>query len=123
MVPRWLTRPLIPAVILWLLGMLAIFLLVDLSIMPAFAGRFSKTVVVPSVEGYEIERAEDTLRAHGLRFEVDTLSDFSRTIPRGRILSQRPDSGAVVKGGRRVWAMLSRGRPGSPPLVRHSKER
>ena len=123
MVPRWLTRPLIPAVILWLLGMLAIFLLVDLSIMPAFAGRFSKTVVVPSVEGYEIERAEDTLRAHGLRFEVDTLSDFSRTIPRGRILSQRPDSGAVVKSGRRVWAMLSRGRPGSPPLVRHSKER
>ena len=112
MVPRWLVRPVIPAFIIWLLALLAIFLVVDLSIMPLFAGRFSKTEIVPSVIGMEPAQAEDTLRAHGLRFSVYTLSDYSRTIRRGRILTQRPDSGSVVKGGRRVWAMLSRGRPG-----------
>jgi beta-lactam-binding protein with PASTA domain len=113
MVPRWLIRPVVPAFIFWLLALLAVFLIVDFSIMPAFAGRFSKTVTVPSVIGLEPKQARDTLRAHGLRFSVDTLSDYSRVVPRGRILSQRPDSGSVVKGGRRVWAMLSRGRAGS----------
>jgi beta-lactam-binding protein with PASTA domain len=116
MVPRWLIRPVVPAFIFWLLALLAVFLVVDLSVMPAFAGRFSRTVTVPSVIGYEVEQAEDTLRAHGLRFAVDTLTDYSRVIPRGRILLQRPDSGSVVKSGRRVWATLSRGRTGSPQL-------
>ncbi|MCD6025332.1 MAG: domain containing protein [Fibrobacteria bacterium] len=113
MVPRWLLRPVIPAFLFWLLALLAVFLVVDLSVMPAFAGRFSRTVTVPSVIGLSVEAAEDTLRAHDLRFAVDTLSDYSRTIPKGRILSQRPDSGAVVKAGRRVWAGLSRGRAGA----------
>lgn len=112
MVPRWLLRPVIPALILWSLALLAIFFIVDVTIMPAVAGRFSKTVTVPSVVGMETGPAADTLKAHGLRFAVDTLSDYSRTIPKGRILSQRPDSGSVVKGDRRIWATLSRGRSG-----------
>ena len=113
MVPRWLIRPVIPAFIIWLLALLAVFLVVDLSIMPAFAGRFSTTVTVPSVIGLKTEDAADTLKAHGLRFAVDTLTDYSRVIPKGRVLAQRPDSGAVVKGGRRIWATLSRGRVGA----------
>ena len=113
MVPRWLIRPVVPALLIWALILLILFLIVDLSVMPAFAGRFSQTVRVPSVIGLEVKQAEDTLQAHGLRFSVDTLSDFSRVIPRGRILSQRPDSGSIVKGGRRVWATLSRGRAGA----------
>jgi beta-lactam-binding protein with PASTA domain len=110
MVPRWLLRPVIPALLIWLIAFLAVFFVVDLSIMPAVAGRFSKTVIVPSVIGEEVGPARDTLESHGLKFSVDTLADFSRTIPRNRILSQRPDSGAVVKGGRRVWVTLSRGK-------------
>jgi beta-lactam-binding protein with PASTA domain len=113
MVPRWLIRPVVPAFLIWALILLIVFLIVDLSVMPAFAGRFSKTVRVPSVMGYEVRQARDTLRAHGLRFSVDTLTDYSRVVPRGRILSQRPDSGSIVKGGRRVWATLSRGRAGA----------
>ena len=113
MVPRWLLRPVIPALIIWLAALSAVFFLVDLSIMPAVAGRFSKTITVPSVIGMDPEPAQETLRAHNLQFSVDTLSDFSRTVPRGRILSQRPDSGSVVKSGRRVWVILSRGRAGA----------
>jgi beta-lactam-binding protein with PASTA domain len=113
MVPRWLIRPVVPAFLFWLLALLAVFLVVDLSIMPVFAGRFSKTATVPSVIGLEPEQAEDTLRAHGLHFAVDTLTDYSRTVRRGHILSQRPDSGSVVKTGRRVWVILSRGRAGA----------
>ncbi len=113
MVPRWLIRPLVPAFLFWLLALLALFLVIDLSIMPVFAGRFSKTVTVPSVIGLEPAQAEDTLRAYGLHFSVDTLTDYSRVVRRGFILSQRPDSGSVVKGGRRVWVILSRGRTGA----------
>ena len=123
MVPRWLIRPVVPAFLIWLLALLAIFLVVDLSIMPAFAGRFSKTVHVPSVIGLEVEQARDTLKAHGLRFGVDTLSDYSRVIPKGRVLSQRPDSGSVVKGGRRIWAILSRGRAGAGSAASRTRVR
>ena len=118
MVPRWLIRPVIPAFILWLVALLAVFLIVDLSVMPAFAGRFSKTVTVPRVVGLTIEDAEDTLKVHGLRFAVDTLTDYSRVIPKGRVLAQRPDSGAVVKAGRRILATLSRGRAGAGASLR-----
>lgn len=120
MVPRWLLRPVIPAFLFWLAGFSALFLLVDLTIMPAVAGRFSKTITVPSVIGMDVEPARDSLEAHGLHFSVDTLTDYSRVIPRGRILSQRPDSGAVVKSGRRVWVTLSRGRAGAGALPKSS---
>jgi beta-lactam-binding protein with PASTA domain len=74
------------------------------------------------VIGFEVGQAEDTLRAHGLRFSVDTISDYSRVIPRGRILSQRPDSGSVVKGHRRVWATLSRGRAAAGSAAMSTKD-
>lgn len=110
MPPRLFTRPIIPAIILWGIAVLALFLVIDLSVMPWAAGRFRPVVTVPSVAGMKPDVAKDTLRVRGLRFAVDTAGDHSRLIPAGRVLSQTPDSGAVVKQGRRVWVMLSLGR-------------
>jgi len=118
MVPRWLLRPVIPALILWLAALLVAFFVVDWFIMPAVAGRFAKTITVPSVIGMEPAEAEAALKTRGLQFSVDTLTDYSRVIPRGRILLQRPDSGAVVKADRRIWVTLSRGRAGAPGPAR-----
>jgi beta-lactam-binding protein with PASTA domain len=110
MIPRWLVRPIIPALLIWGFFLLVVFLIVDLSLMPWLAGRFAETKRVPSVIGLEVKAAEDTLKRHGLRFGIDTVSEHSNVIPKDRVLSQTPDSGSIVKDGRRVWVVLSRGR-------------
>jgi beta-lactam-binding protein with PASTA domain len=117
-VPRILLRPIVPALLLWAAVMLTLFLITDMFVMPWVAGRFRPVATVPVLRGLEPEAAADTLRAYGLRFAVDTAVDYSRTIPKGRILSQTPDSGAVVKQGRRVWARLSLGRE---PIIRPTR--
>jgi beta-lactam-binding protein with PASTA domain len=108
--PRFLTRPVVPALILWGFILLAGFLLIDLYVMPRIAGQFRPVTTVPLVVGLDAEAAADTLRTHGLRFAVDSAGEHSPRVPRGRVLTQTPDSGAVVKQGRRVWVKLSLGR-------------
>jgi beta-lactam-binding protein with PASTA domain len=120
MVPRFLTRPVIPALLIWGVILLAVFLIADLSVMPWAAGRFRPVTPVPFVGGLDTVSAADTLRVHGLRFAVDSTGDYSRVIRKGRVLSQTPDSGAVVKQGRRVWVRLSRG---PEPILRPSRGR
>jgi hypothetical protein len=107
---RLFTRPVVPALILWGFALLAMFLIVDLYVMPWAAGKFRPVVTVPSVAGLRPEAARDTLGERGLRFAVDTAGDYSRLVPAGRVLAQTPDSGSRVKQGRRVWVTLSLGR-------------
>jgi beta-lactam-binding protein with PASTA domain len=117
-VPRILLRPLVPALLLFAAALFAVFLVADLFVMPWVAGKFRPVATVPFLRGLEPEAATDTLRARGLRFAVDTAADYSRSVRKGRILSQTPDSGAVVKQGRRVWVRLSLGRE---PILRPSR--
>jgi beta-lactam-binding protein with PASTA domain len=117
-VPRFLIRPVVPALLSWAAVLLAFFLVADLFVMPWVAGRFRPVATVPLLRGLEPEAAADTLRARGLRFAVDTTADYSARIPKGRVLSQMPDSGAVVKQGRRVWVRLSLGRE---PILRPTR--
>lgn len=108
--PRILLRPVVPALLLWAAVLLAFFLVADLFVMPWVAGRYRPVATVPLLRGLAPEAAADTLRARGLRFAVDTATDYSPRIAKGRVLTQTPDSGAVVKQGRRVWVRLSLGR-------------
>lgn len=112
---RFSTRPIVPAILLWGAVLLSAFLVVDHFVMPWVAGKFRPVATVPSLRGLEPSAAADTLRARGLRIAVDTAGDYSRVIPEGRILAQIPDSGSVVKQGRRVWVQLSLGRE---PILR-----
>ena len=120
MPPRLLLRPVVPALIAWAGVLLAVFLVVDLFLMPWAAGRFRPVATVPVVRGLDSAAAVDTLRAHGLRMAVDTAGDYSRLVPKGHVLMQTPDSGAVVKQGRRVWVTLSLGRE---PIIRPGRTR
>lgn len=117
-VPRFLIRPVVPALMLWFAALLAVFLVADLFVMPWMAGRFRPVATVPLLRGLEPDAAADTLRARGLRFAIDTASDYSPRVPKGRVLGQMPDSGAVVKQGRRVWVRLSLGRE---PILRPAR--
>jgi beta-lactam-binding protein with PASTA domain len=110
MPPRFLTRPVIPALLAFGALFLVVFLVADLIVMPWAAGRYRPVTTVPFVGRLDTAAAADTLRAHGLRFAVDTAGDYSLSVRKGRVLSQTPDSGSVVKQGRRVWVQLSRGR-------------
>jgi beta-lactam-binding protein with PASTA domain len=115
MVPRFLTRPVVPALLAWAALGLVVFLAADLFVMPWAVGRYRPVTTVPYVGRLDTIAAADSLRAHGLRFAVDTAGGYSLYVRAGRVLSQTPDSGSVVKQGRRVWVQLSRGRE---PVIR-----
>jgi serine/threonine-protein kinase len=53
-------------------------------------------IKIPDFTGKPADRAEDALEQKG--FEVDTTEVNSDTVPAGRIVTQRPDSGTGQKG-------------------------
>jgi beta-lactam-binding protein with PASTA domain len=110
MVPRFLTRPVVPALLTWGGVLFILFIVADFFVMPWAAGKYRPVSTVPWVVGLDTLAVRDTLKAHGLSLVIDTLRDHSRVIRAGRVLSQTPDSGSVVKQGRRVWVTLSLGR-------------
>lgn len=110
MTRRFLTRPVVPALIAWIVTLILLFVVVNSLIMPWAGGKYRAVVTVPRLIGLDTLAAADTLRARGLSLMIDSAGDHSRTVPAGHILLQTPDSGAVVKQGRRVWVTLSLGR-------------
>ncbi|MEW6243007.1 MAG: Stk1 family PASTA domain-containing Ser/Thr kinase [Bacillota bacterium] len=66
------------------------------------------TIEVPDVTGVALHEAETTLRQKGLRSTV-VAQRFDKTIPEGYVLSQSPEAGEVVKHGREISLVLSRG--------------
>ena len=108
--PRFLTRPFVPAFLAWCGLFLIAFFVVDWFVMPWAAGRFRPVTTVPYLGRLDTVTAARELHDRGLRFAIDTAGDYSRSVPKGRVLSQTPDSGSVVKQGRRIWVQLSRGR-------------
>jgi beta-lactam-binding protein with PASTA domain len=110
MLLRWLTRPIVPALLTWFAVCIALFYVLDLFIMPWAAGKFAPTVSVPKLIGLRLEKARESL-GPDLSLMLDSSSDFS-DVPAGRIMSQFPDPGATVKKGRRIWVRISKGRRG-----------
>ena len=110
MVPRFLTRPVVPALLISGAVFLVVFAIADFVVMPWAAGKYRPVSTVPYVVGQDSATAADSLRARGLVLMIDSAGENSRTVPAGRILVQTPDSGSVVKQGRRVWVTMSLGR-------------
>ena len=108
--PRLTTRPLVPAFLAWIVGLILLFILFNFFVMPWVAGRYRPVATVPHIVGLDTLAATDTLALRGLSLMIDSTGEHSRTVPAGHILLQTPDSGAVVKQGRRVWVTLSLGR-------------
>ena len=121
---RWLTKPLVPALLAWGVVCLIVFYALNGLIMPSFAGRFAKTSEVPKLVGLKMEKAGEILRQHGLSLMLDSSSDFSAEVGAGKIMSQFPDPGVTVKWNRRIWVRISKGRRAvEVPVLRGMSQR
>ena len=88
-------------------GMIILFVLFDWVTMPTVT-RHGKERTVPSVMGMDLEEAKTTLRKSRLKLVV--LAEKSDAGKRaGMILIQSPEAGKVVKQGRGVKVIISKG--------------
>jgi eukaryotic-like serine/threonine-protein kinase len=65
----------------------------------------AREIPVPKVVGLEFADAGHAMEVAGLTLKIDDSHPFSDTVPAGRIASQDPAAGSVVRRGRsvRVW--------------------
>jgi len=63
----------------------------------------------PDLAGLPREEAIETLKSQGLGWNFDSEGRYSEEIPAGHVVQQRPSSGALVKRGSSVLAVLSLG--------------
>jgi serine/threonine-protein kinase len=83
----------------------------------------AREVPVPKVVGLEFADAGRAMEAAGLTLKVDDSRPFSDTVPAGRIATQDPAPGLVVRRGRGVRVWMSAGSRSSvvPKLVGESE--
>ena len=83
----------------------------------------AREVPVPKVVGLEFADAGRAMEAAGLTLKVDDSHPFSDTVPAGRIATQDPAPGHVVRRGRGVRVWMSAGSRSSmvPKLVGESE--
>lgn len=89
------------------LAVLALVVIVDQAILPAVTSA-SGEVRVPTFTGMSKSRAESLAQAHGLVIH-NVREQYSDTAVKGRVLSQLPYPGAIVKEGRHIYLTVSRG--------------
>ena len=79
----------------------------------------AREVPVPKVIGLEFAEAGRAMEAAGLALKVDDSQPFSDTVPAGRIATQDPAAGLVVRRGRGVRVWMSAGSRSSvvPKLI------
>ena len=66
-----------------------------------------KTIEVPSVVGMTQSQAEETLKAENLRVEI--AETYDENVPAGKVVSQTPEAGKVVKENRLITIYVSKG--------------
>lgn len=101
---------LIPAALLtfFLVGLTTYFV-VDRVVMPGVTGMSNKgEVTIPSVIGIDVKEAKKSAYDRGLRVSVSS-SEYSDEAAVGQILSQEPEKGSVVKKGRHIFVVTSKG--------------
>ncbi len=101
---------LIPVALLtvFLLGLISYFV-VDKMVMPGVTGMTNKgEVTIPAVKGLSLKEAKKLSYDRGLRVS-ESNSEYSDVKAAGLILSQEPEEGAVVKKGRHIFVVTSKG--------------
>jgi serine/threonine-protein kinase len=88
-------------------GALILFLLFDFAIMPLVVKGGAETMV-PDVINLSQQAAEARLTDSGLEFVIGD-EEFDSERPKGTVINQRPDGGAVIKKGRHVILTISKG--------------
>ncbi|MCL2183230.1 MAG: PASTA domain-containing protein [Chitinispirillia bacterium] len=117
----WLTfLPL--CVLLFTVGGLAGFFVVDRFVMPKVVGVQRDMVATPNLAGMDREAARNKLFGVGLLTE-ERGREFNEEVAEGAVISQFPEPGEMVKKGRKIAVTLSRGpEAGTVPVVRGMNE-
>jgi beta-lactam-binding protein with PASTA domain len=74
----------------------------------AFMARNTPEVAVPAIEGHALSEAVYALTELELDLEVRSFV-FSDAVPENHVVLQRPPAGRIIKAGRSVGVILSRG--------------
>ena len=101
--------PFFKAFVIWIAIVIVLVFAVDKLLMPAFAGAFAKTGVVPNLEGLSQEAAESALTAAGFKYEWNEEGRYNSQVPAGMVLVQMPKAGRTAKIGRTVKLTKSLG--------------
>jgi beta-lactam-binding protein with PASTA domain len=88
-------------------GMIIIALILDTFVMPIVVREGSETQV-PSVTNLSLPAAEARLKEANLEMTLGS-EEFDSSMPKGAIINQIPEAGAVVKKGRKVIVIISKG--------------
>lgn len=84
---------------------IGVALILNLVMTVAIGGR---KVVVPDLRGMEVEEAQAILEEKGLSWRV-SFASYTKDFPENTVFSQNPKAGSLVKKGRRVELMISKG--------------
>jgi serine/threonine-protein kinase len=98
------------AIVFWIFAVFAIAILANWMIMPAIAGRMTKTMLVPDVVSLPAEEADSVLKNAGLNVKWAKEGRYSGEIAANNVLIQMPMAGRTVKEGRTIFLTLSKGR-------------
>lgn len=103
-----LQSPLAKKILLYFIGILVLFLILDNLILPWYVT--SPEEKVPNVVGKTEAEAFQILEDHNLE-PVISDTTYDEKYPKGTILLQKPKGGSVVKEGRNIYLYLSGGEP------------
>lgn len=99
---RWKRRLAIVSI-----SVVGVIILLDQVLMP-LAIHSRRTVTMPSVIGMTQEQAAAVLSQQGLVIQ-EVQQQYDSTQPAGRVILQSPYPGAIIRQGRRVYLVVSRG--------------
>ncbi|MEP2671476.1 MAG: PASTA domain-containing protein [Cyclobacteriaceae bacterium] len=97
------------------IGLLAFLSLFYFYIYLPSSTNHGETITVPNLEGMELDKIEDFLSGHDLRFEISD-SSYSEDFPPLTVLQQFPKSGSKVKENRKIYITLNRVTPPTVPM-------
>ena len=102
-------RSFLKALPLWAVTVLILVFLTDKLLLPAFAGSFADTGVIPDLVRMTPEAAEEALTKAGFKFEWLSEGRYSSEVDSGKVLVQMPVAGRTAKLGRTVRLTRSMG--------------
>lgn len=95
-------RPVVKALLIWVVALVILAFFVDKIVMPIFAGKLTSTKIVPALEGMDRAAAEAALAEAGFKAEWLEEGRYSAQVPAGMVLVQMPKAGREAKVGRTV---------------------
>ena len=88
--------------------LVALYLLMDLFVMPLYT-RQHQSINVPTVTNMSLSAAEKRLRDNGLKVVI-AGEKYDENYPPGHVLFQNPEGSSPVKKGRRVYLTVGKGK-------------